>query len=319
MAELEPEVRQANLAFALLGSPRPRPTAWVAQHVDGYQHRSPEALNVQVRRDVETLRHAGVPVRYRNGELSLDRERYELAPVNLTEEEASVVGLAVDLSQRGSLGAFARSGWTKLAASGATRAFDSAPLASAAHDATQLDADAFHQLLGAIRYTLRAHFDFHVPGSGQVQRRTLDPWSIVSLHSRAYLVGWDVDREAERAFRVTRISRVTLQRETLDFHEPTRDPREIVRDLLRGPIADARITVTAGSAEELAAKGVRETGQSGQTDTIVLENVERDWVVRTAAAHAGDLRAIEPEDIRREVLALLAQADRESKGGSYGA
>ena len=71
MAELEPEVRQANLAFALLGSPRRRDTAWVGSHVDGYQHRSREALNVQVRRDVEALRLAGVPVRYRDGQLSL--------------------------------------------------------------------------------------------------------------------------------------------------------------------------------------------------------------------------------------------------------
>ncbi|OHF39478.1 YafY family protein [Corynebacterium sp. HMSC074A01] len=314
MAELEPEVRQANLAFALLGSPRRRETAWVGQHVDGYQHRSQEALNLQIRRDVAALRLAGVPVRYRDGQLSLDRERYELAPVDLTEEEASVVGLAVDLSQRGSLGAFARSGWTKLAASGATRTFDSAPLASAAHDATQLDPDAFHQLLGAIRHNLRAHFDFHVPGSGRVQRRTVDPWSIVSLNTRAYLVGWDVDRDAERVFRATRISDVTLVRDTTDFHSPTGDPGEIVRELLRGPVTDARITVGAGTAEELAAKGAREPGSTGETDTIVLGEVERDWVVRTTAAHALDVRAIEPEDIRRDVLALLTQAG----GGDHG-
>lgn len=318
MAELEPEVRQANLAFAMLGSTRARRSAWVAQHVDGYQNRSAEALNVQIRRDVDVLRSTGVPIRYRDGVLSLDKERYELSPVDLSEEEASVVGLAVDLSQQGSLGAFARSGWTKLAASGATRTFDSAPLASAANDAARLDPHAFHQLLGGIRHNLRASFDFLVAGSGEVQRRTVDPWSIVSLNNRAYLVGWDVDRKAERVFRATRISHVTLTRETPDFHEPTADPGQIVRDLLRGPVTDARITVEVGSAEELAAKGKRERGSLPGTDCIVLEQVERDWVVRTVAAYASHLRGVEPEDIRADVRALLAHAAGDTEGSPHG-
>ena len=95
MAELEPEVRQANLAFAMLGSPHDRESEWVARNVDGYQDLETEALRVKIRRDVEALRRAGVPISYSGGTLTMDRDRYELEPVDLTEEEASAVGLSL--------------------------------------------------------------------------------------------------------------------------------------------------------------------------------------------------------------------------------
>lgn len=309
MAELEPEVRQANLAFAMLGSPHDRESEWVARNVDGYQDLETEALRVKIRRDVEALRRAGVPIAYSGGTLTMDRDRYELEPVDLTEEEASAVGLAVDLSTGGSLGAFARSGWTKLAASGATRVFDSAPLTSAAGDANRIDPQAFHNLLAAIELQKRVSFDFTPAGGGHPQRRTLDPWDIVSLNNRAYLVGWDIERDADRIFRLVRVANVTLVRETEDFHQSPENTGELVRDVLRGPVTDAIVTVRRGTCEELAAAGTRAPGARGDSradrDEIRLHDAEFDWVVRTSAAHAADLVAVQPETVREQVIALL--------------
>ncbi len=121
-------IRQVGLTFALLNSPEKRDVAWVQRHVDGYGGRSRDAAGHLIRRDVAELRRLWVPAHFVDGEVWVDKDLYELPPVDLTAEEASVVGLAVDLSQPGSLGSFARSGWTKLAASGATRNLDAPTL-----------------------------------------------------------------------------------------------------------------------------------------------------------------------------------------------
>lgn len=296
--------RQVNLTFALLGSDRPRSADWVRRHVDGYEAKSYDALNIALKRDVAELRKLWVPIQFENGELKLNKERYELEPVDLTEAEASVIGLAVDLAHGAGIGAFARSGWTKLAASGATRTFDSPAISSVSNDITRLEPETLRTLLYGVRNRVRISFDFTSAPGAQTQRRTIDPWGIVPLNNRAYLVGWDIDRDAERVFRVRRISAVKGER-AHEFHNPTRDLQTIVEDRLRGPITDAKIAVAPTSGDELAIRGTR-TG-----DVIELRGVERDWLVRTVASLAGSVVGIEPEDVRRDVVALWTLATQE--------
>ncbi len=304
--------RQVNLTFALLASRGRRDIEWIQRNVDGYGGRTREAAGKLVVRDVEELQAMWVPVHYLDGEVWLDKDLYELPPIDLTAEEATAVGLAVDVSQSGSLGAFARSGWTKLAASGATRTFDAPALESVSNDIMQLDPDTFRAIVACVRHRVRISFDFVRAAGKPSERRTIDPWGIVPLNNRAYLVGYDVDREAERVFRVRKVSKVKRVREAGTFHPPTRPLQEVVEDALRGEVTDAVITLDAPTGEELARRGSRDG------DTIVLRGVERDWVVRTTASLAGNLVAVEPEDIRREVVALLQSAIGDEEGNGRG-
>lgn len=299
--------RQVNLTFALLASPAKRDIEWVQRNVDGYGGRSQGAASKLVARDVEELRAVWVPVRYADGEVWLDKDLYELPPIDLTPEEATAVGLAVDVSQSGSLGAFARSGWTKIAASGATRAFDAPALESVSNDIMQLDPDTFRAIVACVRHSARISFDFVRAAGKPPERRVIDPWGIVPLNNRAYLVGFDVDREAERVFRVKKISKVKRVRDAGRFHSPQRPLQEIVEDALRGEVTDAVVTLDAATGEELARRGTREG------NTIFLHAVERDWVVRTTASLAANLVAVEPEDVRRDVVVLLRGAAGEQE------
>lgn len=295
--------RLVNLTFALLGSDTPRSIAWVGANVDGYEGRAPEALDSLIRRDVRDLRAMWVPVRIENGELFLNKERYELPPVELTEAEASAVGLAADLAQGANLGAFARSGWTKLAASGATRAFDSPAISSVSNDITRLNPETLRWLLYGVRKPTRLEFDFTPSQGAAAQRRRVDPWGIVPLNNRAYLVGWDVDKDAERVFRVRKISHVKPV-EADGFHQAEGDLQTLVEKLLQGPVTDATVTVTNGAGDELASRGERDG------DIIRLRGVERDWLVRTLGSLAGSVTSIEPEDVKRDVVELLKGAAR---------
>lgn len=294
--------RQVNLTFALLAADAPRSAAWIGAHVDGYADKEPAALEAMLRRDVRDLRAVWVPVHYDNGELYLNKERYELEPVDLTEAEATAVGLAADLAQGANLGAFARSGWTKLAASGATRTFDGPPIASVSNDITRLDPETLRRLLVGVRKPARLTFDFVGKRGAAAQRRTVDPWGIVPLNNRAYLVGWDVDRKAERVFRVAKISNVAHVSGGPEA-QASGDLQVIVDKHLRGPVTDATITLSGGG-DELASRGERDG------NVVRLRGVERDWVVRTVASLAGQVTGIEPEDLRRDVVRLLEEATR---------
>lgn len=295
-------IRQVGLTFALLNSPEKRDIAWVQRHVDGYGGRSRDAAGHLIRRDVAELRRLWVPAHFVDGEVWVDKDLYELPPVDLTAEEASVVGLAVDLSQPGTLGSFARSGWTKLAASGATRNLDAPTLVSVSNDIFQLRPETLRAIVACVRNKQRMSFDFvRAPGKDP-ERRVVDPWGVVSLNNRAYFVGYDIDRGAERVFRVKKISQVKRVNTSEQFHEQERELQSIVEASLRGDLVDATVTVANGAGEELAMRGKR------IDDTITLTSVDRDWVVRAIASIAGSVIAVEPAGVREDVVKLLRSA-----------
>lgn len=299
-------IRQVGLTFALLASPEKRDITWVMAHVDGYGGRSRDAAAHLIRRDVEELRRLWVPAHFADGQVWVDKDLYELPPVDLTAEEASVVGLAVDLSQPGTLGSFARSGWTKLAASGATRDFDAPTLVSVSNDIFQLRPDTLRAIVACVRNKQRMSFDFvRAPGK-EPERRTVDPWGVVSLNNRAYFVGFDIDRDQERVFRVKKMSRVKRVNTTDTFHEQAGELQQIVEATLQGDVVDAVVTVSGNAGDELATRGTREG------DTITLNGVDRDWVVRAIASLAGHLVSVEPAEVRADVVKLLRASKEEN-------
>lgn len=303
-------VRQVGLTFALLASPEKRDVAWVQAHVDGYGNRTRDAASHLVERDVRELRDLGVPARYQDGKVWVIKDLYELPAINLTAEEASVVGLAADLSKPGSLGEFARSGWTKLAASGATRSMDATALTSVSNDIFQLRPDTLRAIVKCVQAKQRISFEFvRAPGK-EPERRVVDPWGVVSLNNRAYFVGYDIERDDVRVFRLKKVSQVKKVRHSDPFHERTGDLQALVEHSLRGEVVDATVTVAAGAGEELAQRGVRLTGADANdnTDTITVQGVDRDWAVRTIASLSGSVVGVEPVDLRQDVVKLLRTA-----------
>lgn len=303
VASSDPVVqRLTNLTFALLGASSPRDYDWIRAHVEGYENKTDIAFARMIVRDITSLKRAGVPARAENGLVWVDKDAYELPPISFTEEEAFVLGLAGDLGKSGSLGAFARSGWTKIAAGGATRTFDTPPLAALDNDISRLDADIVKAVTACVRAKSRMRFTYRSSPLAEPQERTMDPWGIVALDNRAYVVGYDVHRGAERSFRAIRISNVRKVR-SADFHETNRPLQDVVEDSLRGPVVDAVVEVDEGSAQEIVVKA-----QPLGSGRYRLSGVERDWLVRTSASFAPHVVVVEPDDVRADVAALLRAA-----------
>lgn len=296
--------RLTNLAFALLGAGQVRTPDWIRRHVDGYPAgQSTEAFRRMLGRDIQTLRRAGVPVVQTDG-YGIVQDDYELPEVTFTPEEATVLGLAGEMGQAGELGLFGRSGWTKIAAAGADRDLSEAPVYAADTDLNRIPAASLTAVLTCVRAKKRMRFDYQAAPTTAPVRRTMDPWGVVVLNSRVYVVGWDVDRQNPRSFRMLRISDVKASHDRPTHTQATAPLQDIVTAGLKQgrEYVDAVVRVPHGMAKELVDAGERDG------DLVRLTEVDQDWLVRTAAGYAPDVEVIEPADVRALIVALLKES-----------
>ena len=191
---------------------------------------------------------------------------------------------------------------------------DAPALMSVSNDIFQLRPDTLRAIVKCVQAKQRISFDFvRAPGKDP-ERRVVDPWGVVSLNNRAYFVGYDIDRDDVRVFRLKKVSKLKKVRHSDAFHERAGDLQALVEETLRGELIDATVTVTHGVGEELAQRGTRasKVGTGGETDTdtdtITLRGVDRDWAVRTIASLAGSVVAVEPSEVSEDVVKLLRTA-----------
>ena len=312
--------RLTNLSFALQGAANSggspdRTASWIRRHVAGYGDKSDEAFAKSLARDIATLQRAGVPIVHSGSESGaryrLDPSSYQLPPVEFSPEEAMVLGIAGGVGTTGGLSDFSLSGWTKIAASGASRNLAGAPVYTAVNDITRLAPEIITAVLAAVRNQLRITFSYRANPATEPVRRVMDPWGVVNRDSRIYLVGFDVDRNEPRVFRALRVSDIKRSHDPAEHTNPTEDLQVLVeRALQRGEKVDARLVIPEGQARELM-----DAGNPQADGTVLLEKVDKDWLVRTAAGYAPEVRVLEPAGVRQEVISLLRKASQSQEEG----
>ena len=124
-------------------------------------------------------------------------------------------------------------------------------------------------------------------------------------------MGFDVDRNEPRVFRALRVSDVKRSHDPAEHPTPTEDLQVLVeRALQRGEKVDARLVIPEGQARELM-----DAGNPQADGTVLLEKVDKDWLVRTAAGYAPEVRVLEPAGVRQEVISLLRKASQSQEEG----
>ncbi|MDP9430452.1 MAG: WYL domain-containing protein [Actinomycetota bacterium] len=206
--------RLVNLVIALLGTRQYVTAARIRATVPGYEPdngtaRADEAFKRMFERDKAELREMGVPLE--TGRTSvfdtedgyrIARADYELPEITLTGEEAAAVGLALRLWESAQLAGAAQSALVKLKAAGVdvdpSRAIPLRP---------RLDSDepAFEPCYAGARDRRELTFDYRRPDEDAPARRRVQPWGVVAWHGRWYLGGLDLDRQAPRVFRLSRV------------------------------------------------------------------------------------------------------------------
>ena len=189
--------RILNLTICLLVSGRYLPKSRIREAVEGYHHLSDAAFERTFERDKDELRALGVPIEVGSFDPLFDDEpgyrilpsEFELPAIDLDAEEAAVVGVAARVWQHASMAESTQSALAKLRAAGVEP--DTSQLA-ALEPSVQASEPAIRAVVerGARR----------VPGQLHLPRRqpaTLEPWGMTSYKGRWYVIGRDVDRDAD--------------------------------------------------------------------------------------------------------------------------
>ncbi len=318
--------RIVNLTICLLVSGRYLTKDQVRQAVEGYHDLSDAAFERTFERDKDELRSLGVPIEVGGYDAFFGDEagyrilagEFELPPIELDAEEAAVVGVAARVWQHASVAASTRSALAKLRAVGIEP--DTSALA-ALEPSVQASEPAFELLWNAVLERVRVRFTYR---DGRL--RTLEPWGLTSSQGRWYVIGRDVDRDATRMFKLSRMAgppdRVSKPRA---YEVPADlDLRELARALRpREATAQALLAVRHGKAPTL-----RRRGEPATTE-VALPNGFTAYVVGYAdlpgaaeeiSGFAADVLVLEPAELRELVLerlqAVAATAPRAAQESS---
>jgi len=307
--------RITNLVALLLESRRPLTLEQIAFELGGFYEGTEVAVRGSFERDKALLRDLGVPIESevlsgsdagRTG-YRIDRRRYELADLHLTDDERHALQTAV-AAARLDQGAF---GLLKLGA--------------AAHGSTDVvanvpDLPALPPLREAVATRSEATFGY------RSRSRTLHPYVLLLRDGFWYVIGFDPGAGETRTYRVDRIEgevsigAAGVFERPADF-DPRRafpaDPKEI-GDSGDAEVADASVRVDAPRAarveRELGSEAVTERGaDSSIVVSVPCRNVAafRSWLFGLGV-HA---EVLAPPAVRAGVVSWLREMAGTDGGG----
>jgi len=278
-----------------------------------------EVSHRTLRRDVDRLRQLGYPVESSRG---VDGG-YELAagstmpPLLLDEREA--IALAVGLhgaahSIHTDVAEASVSALAKVVAMlpanlrGRVQLVGDVTVGARWHGGAQgeLSADVLGRVAQACRDSVRLRFDYSAADT-TASHRYVEPYRLVALASRWYLVAYDLDRKDWRTFRVDRLSEPEPTRNTFD---PRGLPADDLAAYVRGRIQSIRnvhhVEVIAYAPIERVGEVVGQWATIDATDDpgrtrFTMEVDSLDWPVLALSALGADFEVITPPELAERV------------------
>lgn len=258
-------IRQLSLVAFLMAELRPLTARDVKGNVEGYSEMSDEAFARRFYSDRAELVALGVPLHSQRDEFTgeelytLRSDRYFLPPLELSDEELSALQTSFFLLD----GQFAYAEPLRLALQNLALGrggIGDAPTGGGLRIA-MLDPDYTPELSGrlgkleaAISKQRTVRFPYRAISTNELTERTVNPYALLPDNGSWYVVGQDLERQAIRTFRVSRIAgeiRFATRRER-DFRIPADFDIALYRGIppwQRGEIrGEARIRVAPATA-----------------------------------------------------------------------
>lgn len=313
--------RLLNLLIMLLVQRRPIAKERIRELL--YPDSRPDAFEKMFERDKDELRSLGVPVDVATIDpLFEDEVGYRIPPeafalpdVELTPEEAAVVGLASRVWQHATMAQATSDAVRKLSAAGIDVDLDALDIAQPLLTAEE---PGFEKCWLAVCERTEIEFDYQRPGADAPLTRHVQPWGVVRYAGRWYLVGYDRDRADERVFRLSRVQgevRLVGPPGAYDVPADT-DVRDIARRLAPPTATEhAVLLVREGAGHGFRRSAARvEVGVPGPDERTRWDRVE---LVRPALgladdvlAHGSDVVILEPAAVRAQVVSRLSEVVR---------
>jgi proteasome accessory factor B len=304
--------RLTNLLALLLETREPLSLVEIAGELRELYPEGRSARRAAFERDKSALREIGVPIEQEivgGGEYAgqtrywIDRDRYELADLDLDEDEMRALQVALAATRPGSDNA--QEALWKLGA-GLLESPGTGPGTSVA--AVVPDLPGLPELREAVSGRRSVSFSY------RGVERVVDPWGLLLRSGFWYLVGFDHTRAAQRTYRIDRIEGHVAVLTDTTFERPDDfDPSSAFPDdpkLIGGEheIVEARVLVDAHRAEA----AVREIGEDrvlrrlpdgGVELGVACSNIPafRSWLL----GYLDAAEVVEPAAIRDHVVAWL--------------
>ena len=306
----DPLERLTNLVALLLETRRPLTLEEITHELRGqYPARDP-ARRTAFERDKRQLRDEGVPLEQtvlsgdRAGATGywIDRSRYSLPDLGLTDDETRALQLAVatvHLGEDWGGDALLKLGPPELDAGPGER-----PIVAALASSPDLP-----QLFAA--NSERATVSFGYRG----RPRRLDPYGLLARSGFWYVMGFDHDADEVRTYRVDRIEGPVVPGPGGAFEIPAGfDPADTfpadAKMVGEGEVVSARVWISAAQAptvvRELGEAAVAERRAGG--DLVVTVPYANRWALRAwVMGLVDDAEILEPEDLRAEMVRWLEE------------
>ncbi|MGV9946233.1 helix-turn-helix transcriptional regulator [Rhodococcus aetherivorans] len=326
--------RLVNLVICLLSTRQFLTAEKIRASVAGYDESgSDEAFSRMFERDKNELRDLGIPLetgmpsRFSTVEgYRINRDAYELPEIELTSAEAAAVAVAAALWESPELTSAAQGALLKLRAAGVQVDADPAGAITAMPTRSRGSEPVLGQVLAAVDTRRAVRFRHRSSPTDPWTERTVEPWGVVTVHGRWYLVGFDRDRGAPRTFRLSRI----------DDDVTAFGPAGVVRipdgvDLRAHALTattsgdvtgHARVWVADGRAFELRRLGTEHERRAvGDRPGTVLDVPVRswEWIGRVIAGQGADALVLDPPELRAEVRRILTRVLATSTTATVGA
>jgi proteasome accessory factor B len=313
----DPLERLTNLVALLLETRRPLTLEEITRELRGqYPERDP-ARRTAFERDKRQLRDEGVPLEQtvlsgdRAGATGywIDRSRYSLPDLGLTEDETRALQVAVATVHLGE--DWGGDALLKIGSSEPDRDPGERPIVAALASSPDLP-----QLFAA--NSERATVSFGYRG----RPRRLDPYGLLARSGFWYVMGFDHDAGEVRTYRVDRVEGPVVAGPGGAFEIPSGfDPADTfpadAKMVGEGEVVSARVWISAAQAptvvRELGEAAVAERRPDG--DVVVTVPYANRWALRAwVAGLVDDAEILEPEDLRAEMMAWLEALVRAGDG-----
>jgi proteasome accessory factor B len=300
--------RQLNLVICLLAARRFLTREKIRDSVEGYQGLSDAAFQRMFERDKDDLRELGIPIETGSNDTYFDDEQgyrilpgdFELPPMEFTQAEQVVLGIAAHVFDGAALSSQASSALGKLQAAGVE-------LSSSGFVQPRLGGDdaSVGVVWEAIAARRRIRFDYRSPGL----TRLVEAWGVLVRRGVWYVYGLDVDKREPRMFRLSRVAGDVTALEPADSYEL---PDRSVVEAAAASLEPAAVTDIAHLAiRGTAAPALRRRG------SVVAAPAPEGYVVHAvpygsvqeiadqAAASAPDVVVLGPDEVRDATLSRL--------------
>jgi proteasome accessory factor B len=309
---MEPLERLLNLVGLLLETPTPLTFEQIRETLEGYQGDNIDSVKRKFERDKDMLRAYGVPLEMTGTDAweveqgyTIRKDRYYLPEIRFTPEEITALYLA---ARSGSETAEATQGVRKLlygAEGGLLTGGPGGPLA------VETDADSARLLAaadGANKHR-RLRFGYRT-AQGAASERTVDAYGVVFRSGHWYLVGHDEERDAIRAFRLSRVTS-----DPTDVGEGSRPPEgfRAIEHVEAAPwnaadVPVARIAFGPAAAVLAEASIVGATREAARADgwaIIAVRSADPATLAPIVLGFGPDAEVLEPPALREEIVERL--------------